>query len=192
MVHIHVIWIDLNPFTGQMMLCAKFNWNWPGGSREKFLISSWYFGYFVVISPWKTAQPLIWRNLIPSNQVCFAPGLVEIGQVVLAILITHLSFQLRRVQHLLEIGIVLYKTKIDLIALYELLAPVRKPLSPCQFEKKTSCVFSKQNLRWNAFAWERLAIIVKVTYSFAKVYQCALLQRTLNNYALWIFFPKVR
>ena len=48
------------------MLCAKFGWNWPSGSilkRNFFLITSMYFHYFVIISPWKRAVPFIWRNL---------------------------------------------------------------------------------------------------------------------------------
>ena len=36
------------------MLCAKFVWNWLSDSGEEhFLISSTYFHYFVIISPWK-------------------------------------------------------------------------------------------------------------------------------------------
>ena len=48
------------------MLCAKFDWNWPSGSGdEDFLISSMYFRYFVIISPWKRAGSFIWINLNP-------------------------------------------------------------------------------------------------------------------------------
>ena len=37
------IWTNLNPLY-QRMLCAKFGWNWPSGSREEdFLISSMFF-----------------------------------------------------------------------------------------------------------------------------------------------------
>ena len=134
MVHVHVIWIYLNLFTGQMMLCAKFNWNWPGGSTE----------IFFNLKKLDSLQP---------RMLCARFG--WIGQVVLAILITHLSFQLRRFQHLLEIGIVLYKTKIDLIVLYELLAPVRKLLSPCQFKKKTSCVLTLKRVCLRKFSYNR-------------------------------------
>ena len=57
------IWRNLNPLHPRMLL-AKFGWNWPGGSGEEdFLISSMYFRYFVIISPWKRARPFIWTNL---------------------------------------------------------------------------------------------------------------------------------
>ena len=50
------------------MLCAKFGWNWISGSGEEiFLISSMYFHYFVIISPWKRAGPFIWTNLNPLH-----------------------------------------------------------------------------------------------------------------------------
>ena len=49
------------------MLCAKFGWNWLSGSGEEdFLMSSIYFCYFVIISPWKRVGPFIWTNLNPS------------------------------------------------------------------------------------------------------------------------------
>ena len=48
--------------------CAKIGWNWLGGSwEEDFLISSLYFRYFVIISPWKRAGPVIWTNLNPLH-----------------------------------------------------------------------------------------------------------------------------
>ena len=68
-------WIYLNPLR-QMLLCAKFGWNWPRGSEEDFQISSMYFPYFVVIPPWKREGPFIWTNLNSLN-----PSLVEIGSV---------------------------------------------------------------------------------------------------------------
>ena len=59
------IWKNLNPLCPRM-LCAKFGWNWPSGSREEdFLISSMYFRYFVIIPNWKRAGPFIWTNLNP-------------------------------------------------------------------------------------------------------------------------------
>ena len=59
------IWTNLNPLHPRM-LCAKFGWNWPSGSvEEDFLISSMFFRYFVIISPWKRAGPFIWTNLNP-------------------------------------------------------------------------------------------------------------------------------
>ena len=69
------IWRNLNPCHPRMlvlrlillhprMLFAKFGWNWPSGSGEEdFLISSMYFRYFVILSPWKRAGPFIWTNL---------------------------------------------------------------------------------------------------------------------------------
>ena len=61
------IWTNLNP-PFPRMFCAKFGWNWPSGSGEEdFLISSMYFYYFVIISPWKRAGPFIWTNLNPLH-----------------------------------------------------------------------------------------------------------------------------
>ena len=52
----------------EKMFCAKFSWNWPSGSGEEdFLISSMFFRYFVIISPWKRAWPFIWTNLNPLH-----------------------------------------------------------------------------------------------------------------------------
>ena len=69
------IWTNLNPIH-PWMCCAKFGWNWPSGSavaqwfsrRGFFLISSMYFRYFVIISPWKRATPFNWTNLNPVYQ----------------------------------------------------------------------------------------------------------------------------
>ena len=53
-----------------LLLCDKFGWNWLSNSGEEdFLISSLYFHYFVIISPWKRAGPFIWTNLNPFHQV---------------------------------------------------------------------------------------------------------------------------
>ena len=61
------IWINLNPLHPRM-LCAKFGWNWLSGSGEEdFLISSMYFRYFIIISPWKRVGPFIWTNLNPLH-----------------------------------------------------------------------------------------------------------------------------
>ena len=50
------------------MLCAKFVWNWPNGSKEDdFKISLMCFPYFVSISSWKRSQHFIWTK---SNSPC--------------------------------------------------------------------------------------------------------------------------
>ena len=60
-----LLWTKLNPIHLRM-LCAKFGWNWLSGSAEEdFLISSMYFRYFWIISPWKRAGPFICTNLNP-------------------------------------------------------------------------------------------------------------------------------
>ena len=61
------IWSNLDPYH-PLMLCAKFGWNWLSGSGEEdFLISSMYFRYFIIISPWKRTGPFIWKNLNPLH-----------------------------------------------------------------------------------------------------------------------------
>ena len=58
---------NLNPLY-RRMLCVKFGWNWLSGSGEEdFLISSMYFRYFVIISPWIRAGPFIWTNWYPLH-----------------------------------------------------------------------------------------------------------------------------
>ena len=69
-----LFWTKLNPIH-QRMLCAKFGWNWSSGSREEdfFLISSMYFSYYVIISPWKRVGPFIWTKfnaLHLKNALC--------------------------------------------------------------------------------------------------------------------------
>ena len=50
------------------MHCAKFGWYWPSGSGEEdFQISSMYFCYFVIISPWKKVGPFISTNFSPYH-----------------------------------------------------------------------------------------------------------------------------
>ena len=57
------IWANLNSLLPRM-LCTKFDWNWLSGSGgEDFKISSMYFCYFVIISPWKRAGPFICTNV---------------------------------------------------------------------------------------------------------------------------------
>ena len=68
------------------MLCAKFCWNWPSGSREEdFKILTMYFHYFVIISPWKNVGPFICKKKPrpPFSQGWIESSLVEIGSVVL-------------------------------------------------------------------------------------------------------------
>mgnify|MGYP003685984603 CR=1 FL=1 len=50
------------------MLWANFGWNWLSGYGENFKISSMYFCYFVIISPWKKAGPYVCTNLNPLHQ----------------------------------------------------------------------------------------------------------------------------
>ena len=65
------IWTNLNPLDPRM-LCAKFGWNWHSGSGEEdFLISSMYFCYFKIISPWKRVGPFIWTlNPLHPMMLC--------------------------------------------------------------------------------------------------------------------------
>ena len=66
------------------MHCAKFSWNLASGSQEEgFKISSMYFCYIVIISPWKRQGPLFEQTSIPFTQGCIVPSLVKIGSVVL-------------------------------------------------------------------------------------------------------------
>ena len=56
----------------KIMLCAKFGWNCISGSEKEekiFYISSMYFGYFVIISPWKSAGPSFKKNIGDSSHV---------------------------------------------------------------------------------------------------------------------------
>ena len=75
-----LLWTKLN-LIHPRMLCAKFGWNWPSGSGEEdFLISSMYFHYFVIISPWKRVGPSFEQSWILFTQGYFVPSLVEIAQ----------------------------------------------------------------------------------------------------------------
>ena len=77
------IWTNLYPLH-QGMLCAKIGCNWLSGSGEEdFLISSMYFRYFVIISPWKGWGPSFEQTYIPFTKGSFVSSLVEIGSVVL-------------------------------------------------------------------------------------------------------------
>ena len=58
-----------------MMLCARFGWHCPIGSRKRRFISSMYFGYkyFVIISPWIRMRPHIFINFnLPYPRILFA------------------------------------------------------------------------------------------------------------------------
>ena len=68
------------------MLCARFGWNQPGGSREEeFFISSVYFWYFVTLSPLEMGGALRLNEIkfpAPKDAVCQS-RLNEIRLVVL-------------------------------------------------------------------------------------------------------------
>ena len=50
-------WLN-NPYIYPNLLNAKFGWNWHKGyAEEDFEISSIYFCYFVIITPWKRDIP---------------------------------------------------------------------------------------------------------------------------------------
>ena len=57
---IFTIWRNIYPFW-------KYSLTAPSGSGEDFLISSMYFRYFVITSPWKRAGSFIWTNLNSLN-----------------------------------------------------------------------------------------------------------------------------
>ena len=61
------IWTNLSPLHSKM-LCAKCGWNWLSGSGEEdFSISSMYFRYFIITSPWKRTGLIIWTKLNPLH-----------------------------------------------------------------------------------------------------------------------------
>ena len=61
-----LIWTNLNPLKPKGALCQVWlklaQWFW-----RRFQISSMYFRYFVIISPWKRAWSFIWTNLNPHH-----------------------------------------------------------------------------------------------------------------------------
>ena len=67
-------WNTLHP----RMLCAKFGWNWPSGSKEEGFFK---FAIFVIISPWRVSS--FEQTCIPFTKEWFVTRLVEIGQEVL-------------------------------------------------------------------------------------------------------------
>ena len=61
------IWRNFNSLH-PWMLCAKISLKLPCCyGEEDFLISSMYFRYFVIISPWKSVGSFIWTNLNPLH-----------------------------------------------------------------------------------------------------------------------------
>ena len=83
------LWKSLGPFIctnlnllHQRMLCAKYGWNWLGGSWEKdFKIL--YFRYDELSPLGKEWSPLFEQTWIPLTQGCFVQSLVKIGPAVL-------------------------------------------------------------------------------------------------------------
>ena len=105
------IWTNLNP-RHPKMLCAKFGWNWSSGSGEEdFLISSVYFHYFVIISPWTRVRPFIWTKLNRLHPTMHCASLVEIGPVVLEKKIFKISSMYNYLP--LEKGRALHLNKLD-------------------------------------------------------------------------------
>ena len=61
------IWTNYYPLHSRM-LCAKFGWKWPSGTGEEaFWISSIFFRYFLIISPWKYGEALNLNKLESSS-----------------------------------------------------------------------------------------------------------------------------
>ena len=77
------IGINFNSLDSRMF-CANFDSNWLSDFWEEDFkkILSMYFCYFVIISPWKRAYPLIWRKLNALPKGYIVPSLVEIGPLV--------------------------------------------------------------------------------------------------------------
>ena len=57
----------LNPLYPRMH-CAKFGWNWPSGSGERFSILSMNLCFFVIISPWKYLKKI--ESPAPKDAFC--------------------------------------------------------------------------------------------------------------------------
>ena len=77
------IWTNLNLLHPKMHY-ANFGWNWSSGfGEDDFYISSMYFRYFVIISPWKKVRLSSEPTWVLITQECVVLRLVEIGPVAL-------------------------------------------------------------------------------------------------------------
>ena len=57
----------MNPYHPSMLVRRLIEIGSVVLEKRNFLISSMYFRYFVIISPWKRAGPFIWINLNPLH-----------------------------------------------------------------------------------------------------------------------------
>ena len=57
------IWRNMNPYHPRILVPRLVEIGSVVLEKRIFLISSLYFRYFVIISPWKRAGPVIWTNL---------------------------------------------------------------------------------------------------------------------------------
>ena len=80
-IYFFFIWRNLNPFHPRM-LCAEIGWNWLSGSGEEdFLISSMYFRYFVIISPWNRLGALhLNKHISPSSKDALCQVWLKLNQ----------------------------------------------------------------------------------------------------------------
>ena len=62
------IWTNLNPLHPRMLSAKLVEIGLVVLEKTIFKISSIYFCYFLIISPWKRAWHFIWRNLNPLHQ----------------------------------------------------------------------------------------------------------------------------
>ena len=57
------IWRNLNPYYWRMLVRRLIEIGSVVLEKRNFSILSMYFRYFLIISPWKRAEPFIWINL---------------------------------------------------------------------------------------------------------------------------------
>ena len=71
-----------NKYESPRMLCAKFGWKCLSGSGEEDLIILYmYFHYFIIISPWKRAEALLFNKLeSPSPKDAFCKVWLKLAQ----------------------------------------------------------------------------------------------------------------